>query len=82
MGEIGYGLAPDYFGKGYMSETFAEVLDYGFGELNIQLIEAYTHKENDASKNLLERNGFHFCPNRKDEDNSTNAIFEMNNPNG
>ena len=42
-------------------------------------IEAYTHKENENSKKLLEKNEFVLNENRKDLENDYNIIFELQN---
>jgi ribosomal-protein-alanine N-acetyltransferase len=56
--EIGYTLHPGYWHKGYMNEALAVVLDYGFKELKLHSVEANVNPENQASRKLLERNGF------------------------
>lgn len=75
--EVGYDLHPKFQRKGIMSEALNLIIDYGFNELNLDKIEAYTHYENDSSKRLLEKNGFHFMENKKDSDNDANIIFEL-----
>ncbi|MEO7983368.1 MAG: GNAT family N-acetyltransferase, partial [Bacteroidota bacterium] len=44
--EIGYALHPEYWRKGIMKEAILEVLDYGFGRMNLHSVEARTTKEN------------------------------------
>ncbi len=78
--ELGYDLNPDFQGKGIMSEALRSVLDYGFNHLKFEKIEAFTHKKNKSSKQLLETNGFKYMANRKDEDNTSYIIFEIENP--
>jgi ribosomal-protein-alanine N-acetyltransferase len=56
--EIGYSLFPSSYGKGFMQETFAAILDFGFERMKLKCIDAYTNKNNEASLNLLKRNGF------------------------
>ncbi|MCK8060928.1 MULTISPECIES: SDR family NAD(P)-dependent oxidoreductase [unclassified Fusibacter] len=56
--EIGYGLFEDFKRKGYMSEALNWAVEYGFSELGLTKLEAYTSVENEASILLLERNGF------------------------
>jgi ribosomal-protein-alanine N-acetyltransferase len=60
-----------------MSEALNCILDFGFSELNLDKIEAFTHRENEDSKRLLEKNGFNLIADRKDEDNISNIIFEI-----
>lgn len=56
--ELGYSLHPDHWGKGYMSEAVAAILDFGFGEMAAAIVQAYTLPANLASVKLLERLGF------------------------
>lgn len=57
-GEIGYGLHPDYWGKGYMVETLGLLLDFAFNELQLHSIEANVNPQNEASKKVLTHLGF------------------------
>jgi len=41
-----------------MNEALSKVIESGFGVLNLKIIEAFTHKENKASKTLLLRHPF------------------------
>ncbi|MBT8283975.1 MAG: GNAT family N-acetyltransferase [Flavobacteriaceae bacterium] len=74
--ETGYDLSPEYQRKGIMQEAMQCVLDFGFKTLHLKMIEAYTHKKNEPSKNLLVRNNFILNKKRKDRDNKDNAIYE------
>ena len=56
--EIGYELTPKFQGKGFMQEAVAKVIDFGFNELNLQKIEAFTDKNNTASIKTLLRYNF------------------------
>jgi ribosomal-protein-alanine N-acetyltransferase len=77
IAEVGYGLNPKYYNKGIMSEALKQVIEFGFKELNFEKIEAYTHTDNESSKKILEKNGFHFVVNKKDEENAANRIYEI-----
>lgn len=57
-GELGYVMHTAFHGKGYMSEALREVLNYGFGTLELHSLEASVSPENLPSIRLLERNGF------------------------
>ena len=57
-GEIGYDLLKEYWGHGFMTEALRAVIDYGFGQLGLDRIEANTAPSNTASRSLLERLGF------------------------
>ena len=75
--EIGYDLHPNFQGKGFMNEAMQATINYGFNELNLIQIEAFTSKYNETSKKLLTQNNFILNSNRKDEDNEDNFIFEL-----
>lgn len=79
IAEVGYNLSPEFQNKGIMSEALNCIIDFGFNELKLDSIEAFTHNKNEHSKKLLEKNGFHFMENRKDQDNTSNSIYELKN---
>ncbi len=56
--EIGYDLAPDYWGQGYMSEALAAAIDNGFERMNLHRIDALVYPENLRSVHLLQKLGF------------------------
>ena len=56
--EIGYELLAEYHGKGIMKEAAKKVIEFARQILDIETIEAYTHKENESSINLLKALGF------------------------
>jgi len=56
--EIGYGLSPDYWGKGYFKEVLKTVLNYLFFDLNFHRIWAKTQSNNVSSIKGLESVGF------------------------
>ncbi|MEJ2658306.1 MAG: GNAT family N-acetyltransferase [Desulfobacterales bacterium] len=56
--EIGYLLHPDYWSKGYMKETAAKLIEFGFRELHLHSLEANVNPENLPSMKLLEKIGF------------------------
>lgn len=57
-GELGYGLYQGNLGKGIMSEALKKVVEYGFDNMGLKTIEAYTNVLNEKSIALLERNNF------------------------
>lgn len=77
--EIGYDLHPDFQGLGFMSEALKAVLDYGFNNLQLDTIEAFTHFKNENSIKLLEKNSFKIVPNKTDLDNINNIILRIKN---
>jgi ribosomal-protein-alanine N-acetyltransferase len=75
--EVGYDLNPNFQKKGIMSESLKSVVNFGFIELYIERIEAFTHIQNEKSKNLLVKNGFKIIEDRKDIDDLSNIVFEI-----
>ena len=57
-GEIGYILHPDFWGKGYMTETLNTLIRFGFNDLNLHSYSANVNTENENSKALLLKFGF------------------------
>lgn len=56
--EIGNELHPDFWRAGYMSEAINQIVDYGFQELDLTRIGAVVFVGNEASNQLLLKNGF------------------------
>lgn len=56
--EIGYILGRQHWGRGYMVEALAALLEYGFGPLDLNRIEADIDPRNGPSAKLLERLAF------------------------
>src|SRR2546426_514975 len=56
--EIGYALAHEYWGHGYMNEALMALLKYAFESLDLHRIEADVDPRNDASIRTLEKLGF------------------------
>ena len=56
--EIGYILARDSWGQGFMHEALLTLLDYGFGVLALNRVEADIDPRNTASRRTLDRLGF------------------------
>lgn len=56
--EIGYALLPEYWGKGYMKETFRTMLPFAFKTLKLHRLEANINPNNIRSEKLLIATGF------------------------
>ena len=74
--EVGYELSQHKHGKGLMTEALQVVTDFAFDDLNVNCIEAFTHRDNTASRKLLEKNIFQLAEERKDENNENNVIYQ------
>jgi ribosomal-protein-alanine N-acetyltransferase len=81
VAEIGYELDPAFQGKGIMSEALKKIIEYGFMEIELQSIEAYTHKKNDNSTKLLQKYNFIQDAERIDKENTDNIIFTLSKQN-
>ena len=77
--EVGYDLSTNFQGQGIMNEAMRSVLEFGYNDVKLDLIEAYTHHGNESSKKLLEKNSFKLIEGRKDEHNEANLIYELRN---
>lgn len=56
--EIGYDLLPAHQRQGIMSEAAARVIDYGFTDRSLRVIDALVNPRNEPSCRLLEKLGF------------------------
>ena len=56
--EIGYELLTEYQGQGFMLEAMKKVINYSSQVLQSKIIEAFTHKDNQASTRILKRFSF------------------------
>lgn len=55
---LGYLLSRSHWGQGYLSEAMHLLLDHGFGELDLNRVEAEVNCCNAASSRALEKLGF------------------------
>ncbi|MGN0388148.1 MAG: GNAT family N-acetyltransferase [Suilimivivens sp.] len=56
--EIGYGILPEYEGKGYTTEAVQGMVQWAFGNEGVVFVEAETDPGNKASQRILEKCGF------------------------
>lgn len=75
--ELGYGIIPDYQGKGLMKEALLNIVDYGFNVMNLKELYAYTEENNIKSIKLLERCNFAEVNRVDDEGYFNNRIYHM-----
>ena len=59
-GEVGYVINRAYWGKGIASEALAQVMRFGFMELNLHRLEARYMAENVSSRRVMEKCGMSF----------------------
>lgn len=57
LGEIGYTLAPAYWGRGYNTEAGGLILEYGFTEMRLRRIRAVCDPHNRRSLRTMEKLG-------------------------
>jgi ribosomal-protein-alanine N-acetyltransferase len=56
--ELAYDLAPAHWGKGLMRQAVAAVLQWTFGQNQINRVHAFVRVDNQRSQRLLQRSGF------------------------
>jgi len=75
--EIGYELLAEYQGKGIMREAAKKIIEYSIQTLGLKTIDAYTHKDNHSSTNLLKELKFMYTGSFDDK-NSNLILFRLN----
>lgn len=60
IGYIGYWIAPQYQGNGFMTRSVRALIDYGFQVLGLNRVDIRAAYENKKSRAIPERLGFHF----------------------
>ena len=78
--EVGYDLATKFQKQGFMQEAMQAILHFGFDQLDLKVIEAFTHRENESSISMLRKNKFKLLAGKVDPDNQTNLIFYLFKP--
>ena len=76
--EFGYGLFPGNTGKGIMKEALLRAIDFGFNNLGLKTLEAYTSINNAKSISLLKRTNFMY-DSEIQEGTSILAIYKLEN---
>jgi [ribosomal protein S5]-alanine N-acetyltransferase len=71
--EIGFSLLSEYWGKGFMTETFKTLVEFGFNKMQLHRLEANVNPQNENSIKILERVGF-----RKEAHFRENYLFNNN----
>ncbi|MFY7812082.1 MAG: GNAT family N-acetyltransferase [Flavobacterium sp.] len=67
--DYGYRLNEKFWNKGYATEASFTWLDYGFNQMKITELNAYTHAQNGASNHVLQKVGFKHKENYLNKEN-------------
>lgn len=78
--DYGYRLDEKFWNKGYATEASKAWLDYGFKQMNIDSMNAYTHAENGASNHILQKVGMNFIEDYLDNEGVVWKWWQMENP--
>ena len=78
--DYGYRLNEKFWNNGYATEASIAWLDYGFNQMNIQIMNAYTHSGNGASNHILQKVGMYFMEDYLDKDGVLWKWWQMENP--
>jgi RimJ/RimL family protein N-acetyltransferase len=79
--DYGYRLHPDFWNKGFATEASVAWLEFGFNQMKIDKMNAYTHFYNGASNHILQKVGMCFMEDYFDKDGVTWKWWQMSNPN-
>jgi ribosomal-protein-alanine N-acetyltransferase len=79
--DYGYRLDERFWNKGYATEATKFWLEYGFNEMQIQEMNAYTHAQNGASNHILSKCGMQFIEEYTAEDGINWKWWQLLNPN-
>jgi RimJ/RimL family protein N-acetyltransferase len=78
--DYGYRLNEKFWNKGYATESSIAWLDYGFNQMNIDKMNAYTHHDNGASNHILQKVGMNFMEDYFDKDGVLWKWWQLENP--
>jgi [ribosomal protein S5]-alanine N-acetyltransferase len=78
--DYGYRLDEPFWNKGYATEASIKWLDYGFNEMKINTMNAYTHSQNGASNHILEKVGMKFMEDYFDKEGVVWKWWQMKQP--
>jgi RimJ/RimL family protein N-acetyltransferase len=79
--DYGYRLDERFWNKGYATEATKFWLEYGFNQMQIQEMNAYTHAQNGASNHILSKCGMQFVEEYTAEDGINWKWWQLFNPN-
>lgn len=58
--EVGYVIAEEHWGKGYVTEAFSKLIQIAFEEINVHRLTAKCCSVNQASAAVMKKNGLFF----------------------
>ena len=77
--DYGYRLNEKFWNKGFETEASVFWLDYGFNQMKIDKMNAYTHAENGASNHILKKVGMQLMEDYPDENGVIWKWWQMKN---
>jgi RimJ/RimL family protein N-acetyltransferase len=77
MVEIGYGIAPEYRGKGYATEAAQGMIRHAFTHADVQKVWAHTLAEPNASTHVLRKSGMENIGSFDDPDDGAICRWEI-----
>ena len=77
--DLGYRFIQKHWGKGYAFESAKAFVDFGFTEMKLPVINAYTDSDNLNSRKILEKVGMKFV-NSFELDGTEEVWYELKNP--
>lgn len=60
MVEVGYGIEPEYQGRGYATEATLALVQFAAASGQVRVVRAHTLSDHRASLRVLEKSGFQF----------------------
>ncbi|MFN0216121.1 MAG: GNAT family N-acetyltransferase [Saprospiraceae bacterium] len=73
--EIGYILAPEFWGKGLASELVPPLSRYCFDQSMAERLVAFTNPDNAASQRVLQKGGFRYIGIRETTDGASSEFW-------
>ena len=70
--QVGYWLGKKYWGNGFATEALKSILDFGFGQLNLEKIYAAYKIGNEGSIRVLAKCGFEYSRKKYEYDSELN----------
>ena len=77
--DYGYRLDEKFWNKGFATEATVFWLDYGFNQMKIDKMNAYTHSENGASNHILQKIGMNFMEDYPDQNGVNWKWWQLDN---